>query len=80
MKQSQLARHLKRKPRDEKLVRSAIMADKKSHDEILENIRKLGMDKYNQKELGKTNPILERERRSKQVSITTLTYLYPKSN
>ena len=56
------------------------MADKKGHDEILENIRKLGMDKYNQKELGKTNPNLERERRSKQVSITTLTYLYSKSN
>ena len=41
MKQSHLARHLKRKHRDENLVRSVIMADRKGHDEFLENIRKL---------------------------------------
>ena len=61
--QSQIARHLKRKHKDEDLIQTAINGGKKRHDEIIDHVRKLGMDKYNKIELGKEKPCIQRERR-----------------
>ena len=60
--QSQIARHLKRKHRDEDLIQSALNGTKKRH-EIIDHVSKLGMDKHNKIELGKEKPCIQRERR-----------------
>ena len=57
------ARHLKRKHNDEDLIQSALNGRKKRHDEIIDHVRKLGMDKHNKIELGKEKPCIQRERR-----------------
>ena len=69
IEQSQIVRPLKRKHRNEKLVQLALCVDKKQHNSIMDNLRKIGIDKCNQVELGKTNPIIQRERRPAKHSI-----------
>ena len=54
--QSQIARHLKRKHKDEDFIQSALNRSKKRHNEIIYHVRKLGMDKHNKIELGKEKP------------------------
>ena len=66
--QSQIARHLKRRHKDEDLIRSVLNGSKKKHDEIIDYVRKLGMDKHNKIELGKEKPCIQRERRPAQNS------------
>lgn len=40
-----------------------LTSDKKQHNSIMNHLRKMGIDKYNQSELEKANPNIQRERR-----------------
>ena len=54
--QSQIARHLKRKHKDKDLIQPTLNGSKKRHDEMIDHVRKLVMDKHNKIELGKEKP------------------------